>query len=73
MHPKQYENIRIEAKKNELQNVCANNEFTDTDIEAAVLNLIIKERLPLVKVESTHLKKLIQGGWFRCCFFLLKF
>lgn len=55
--------IRTEAVQRELQKECANNEFTDTDIESAVLNFIIKERLPLVKVESIHLKKLIQGAY----------
>lgn len=61
MHPKQYATICTKANQNELQKLCGKNVFTDTDIESAVLNLVIKERLPLVKVESIHLKKLIQG------------
>lgn len=61
MHPKQYETIQIEAKKTEMQKQCLNNEFTDTDIEAAVLNFFIKERIPLMKLESAYLRKLIQG------------
>lgn len=63
MHPKQYATICTQAIQNDMEKVCANNVFTDTDIESAVMNLIIKERLPLVKVESIHLKKLIQGEY----------
>lgn len=63
LHPKQFEAIKIKAKQNEMAKACGNNAFTDTDIESAVLDLIIKERLPLVKVESIHLKKLIQSEY----------
>lgn len=61
MHTRVYDRIVAEAQKNEMERLCAEKETTGTDIEAAMLKFIIKERLPLSKLNSVYLKKLIQG------------
>lgn len=35
-----------------------------TDIEAALVKFIVKERLPISKMESIHLNDLITGAFF---------
>lgn len=64
MHPKDYKRIFDEAKEKELekQNDPIGSGHVDADIENALLNFIIKERLPLSKLESKHLNQLIQGS-----------
>lgn len=64
MHPQHYDRLFAEAKDKEIEKNMTNTNGVgkdDKDIDAAVLNFIIKERLPLSKLESIHLKRLIQG------------
>lgn len=71
-----YEQITDEAKCKEAEKKHASDEaksrcqkkLTDKlSIESALLNFMIKERLPLSKLESVHLKQLIHGN-FDCAF-----
>lgn len=70
MHPKIYERIHSDAKEEEIEKELEKqrnglgNDFKDDSVERALLNFIIKERLPLSKLESIHLNHLIQGDFF---------
>lgn len=61
MHSVEYDRILVASKLKENEKLCLQSELTDTNIEAALLNFMIKERLPLSKVDSIHMKKVIQG------------
>ena len=64
MHKKIYDHIVAESDAKEIGKYQSRIDVTDTDMEGALLNLIIKERLPISIVDSKHLRKLIQGI---CC------
>lgn len=61
MHPIVYDRICAESDVKRNEKVCTRDKLSDTNIDDALLNLIIKERLPLSKLNSIHLQKLIQG------------
>lgn len=71
MHGKIYAQIEREAEAKELEKLGGKSEFNDKDIESALLMFIIKERLPLSKLNSKYLKALMKGLsiiiYFLCC------
>lgn len=64
MHPDIYKRLVIESQeKEEAKHAMAQDpEFRDT-IENALLQFIIKERLPLSKLDSVYLHKLVDGNY----------
>lgn len=62
MHPRTYERIRLLAEAKELEKLGGKSEFTENDIETALLKFIILERLPLSKLNSKPLKALMKGS-----------
>lgn len=64
MHSKVYEDICVDAKNSESKKKTPIAiDTTKIDIESAIIKFIVKERLPISKVDSTHLNELIQGTW----------
>lgn len=64
MHPDIYKRLVIESQEKEeaKQAMAQGPEFRDS-IEDALLQIIIKERLPLSKLDSIYLHKLVDGNF----------
>lgn len=60
MHSSIYDEIKSTVAQNESEKLGAD---IDSDIDSAILNLIIMERLPLLLVDSKHLKRLVHGSF----------
>lgn len=60
---KQKTRKRKKNARNESELSCEKKLTDKLSIESALLNFIIKERLPLSKLESVHLKQLVHGNF----------
>lgn len=66
MHPKDYDSAYNKAKNMELEKINTQKRqmmFDKIDIGSALVKFIVKERLPISKVNSVHLNELIQGTY----------
>lgn len=62
MHPDIYKRIVIESQeKEEAKQAVLHGPSNHDAVENALLQFIIKERLPLSKLDSVHLRKLVDG------------
>lgn len=62
MHTRTFERIQRLAEAKESEKMGGKSDYTDKDIEAALLKFIIMERLPLSKLNSKYLKTLMKGS-----------
>lgn len=65
MHPKEFANVMNQLKEAEEENSLPPTTKIEK-IENALIDFIVKERIPISKTESIYLNKLLDGN---LCFF----
>lgn len=58
---KLYDQLKKVAENEELKKLGGKNDFTEEEVETALLKFLILERLPLYKIDSKPLKALMKG------------
>lgn len=65
-HSKEYERILVESNETEKkkeEEACPMNKDKMVNIKKAMIKFIVKERLPISKLESLHFNNLINGTY----------